>query len=159
MKEETSDGQTDGQSGSLGEVIKGEGEKKRAISGCFSLSNPYRLPLSRFTAQVCFFPLECFRVHFFLLRFLSDRNGKGEDEYRMTKEEEWRGGQDFLASLERNEEILHLKENRKKRDNCSGLKQILLSSTKTCCSAWADYCGHPTFIPPLKLAKKVKLLD
>lgn len=32
-------------------------------------------------------------------------------------------------------------ESKRENDNCSRLKQILLSSTKTCCSALADYCG------------------
>lgn len=32
-------------------------------------------------------------------------------------------------------------ESKQKNDNCSRLKQILLSSTKTCCSALADYCS------------------
>lgn len=77
-------------------MIQREREKQRMISGCFSLSNPYRLRVSRFTARVCFFPLECLCVPFFLLHFLSERNGKGEAEWQMTKEEEWRLDGTFL---------------------------------------------------------------
>lgn len=49
-----------------------------------------------------------------------------------------KGGQPFLASVERNEEFLHLK--RHKDDKGSRLKQIPLSLTQTCCSvSLADY--------------------
>lgn len=77
-------------------MIQREREKQRMISGRFSSSNPHRLRVSRFTGRVCFFPLECLCVTFFLLHFLSERNGKGEDEWQMTKEEEWRLDRTFL---------------------------------------------------------------
>lgn len=91
---------------SWGNETNRRGERERSLSVCFTLLNPRRLLASRFTAHLgSVFPLDCPSVHLFpyqtgirMERWMEDDKGGGV-----------KGGQLFLASLERNEDFLHLK--------------------------------------------------
>lgn len=95
-----------------------------SVSVCFSLLNPNRLLASRFTPHLgSAFPLDCPSVHFFPYQ----TGIRTERWIENDKRGGVKGGQLFLASVERNEEFLHLKADKDlNRSFCLQLKPVSL---------------------------------